>query len=89
MTLSFAPKRSSDRTVQYIMNITAYEYDTILPSCVQLLSLTLAHRLRVTELSILEDKNRIHVLPHEDSILVYFWYTSELDYQMNLGTASL
>ena len=50
------------------MNITAYEYDTILPSCVQLLSLTLAHRLRVTELSILEDKNRIHVLPHEDIV---------------------
>ena len=49
------------------MNITAYEYDTILPSCVQLLSLTLA-RLRVTELSILEDKNRIHVLPHEDIV---------------------
>ena len=70
------------------MNITTYEYDTILPSCVQLLSLTLA-RLRVTELSTLEDKNRIHVLPHEDSILVYFWYTSERDYQMNLGTASL
>ena len=38
---------------------------------------------------IINTRRSIRVLPHEDSILIYFWYTSELDYQINLGTASL